>query len=145
MAELPLSADAEALLLPANPAVLGTVRPDGTPHTAAVWFDWVGERVLLNMDRNRRRLDFLRQNPAASITVLDGDNWLRQVTLTGTVSLHDDEDLADVDRLTRRYLSTDYPIRDRARVTGWLEPSGWYFWDASGRGKDPLALTPKRR
>jgi PPOX class probable F420-dependent enzyme len=144
MPEPPLSPDAEAVLLAANPAVLATIRPDGTPHSAAVWFDWIEGRALLNMDANRRRLGFIRENPAASLTVLDGENWLRQVTITGTISLEDDPDLAAVDRLAQRYLSTEYPIRDRPRVSGWLQPTGWYLWDARGRGPAPLALTPKR-
>jgi Pyridoxamine 5'-phosphate oxidase len=75
------------LLLPATPAVLATVRDDGSPHTVAVWFDWVEDRVLLNT----------------------------------------------VDRLAHRYIGHEYPIRDRPRVTAWLQPEHWFLWDARGR------------
>lgn len=144
MPKPPLSPAAEALLREASPAVLATVRPDGTPHTAATWFDWVDGRVLLSMDANRRRLRYIEANPAASMTVLDGENWLRQVTVSGPVELVADEGLADVDRLARRYIGAEYPIRDRPRVSGWLEPTRWYLWDARGRG-EPLARRPKLR
>jgi PPOX class probable F420-dependent enzyme len=140
----PLSAAAEELMAAASPAVLATVRPDGTPHSVATWFDWVGGRVLLNMDANRRRLRFIERNPAASLTVLDGENWLRQLTLTGPISLQPDPDLADVDCLARRYIGSEYPIRDRERVSGWLAPTSWFLWDARGRG-EPLARRPRLR
>jgi PPOX class probable F420-dependent enzyme len=138
----PLSPAAEEVLRAANPAVLATVREDGSPHTVAVWFDWVDGKVLLNMDANRRRLHHIEADPAASITVLDGENWLRQLTVRGPISLEADHDLITVDRLARRYIETDYPIRDRPRVTAWLEPIHWFLWDARGRGA-PLALRPR--
>jgi PPOX class probable F420-dependent enzyme len=121
------------LLLPANPAVLATVRDDGSPHTVAVWFDWVEDRVLLNMDVNRKRLRYVEANPAASITILDGQNWLRQLTVRGPISLEPDEGLVTVDRLADRYMGREYPIRDRPRVTAWLQPEHWFLWDARDR------------
>jgi PPOX class probable F420-dependent enzyme len=129
----PLSADTMELLLPANPAVLATVRDDGSPHTVAVWFDWVDDRVLLNMDVNRKRLRYVEANPAASITILDGENWLRQLTVRGPISLEPDEGLVTVDRLGHRYMGREYPVRDRPRVTAWLQPEHWFLWDARGR------------
>jgi PPOX class probable F420-dependent enzyme len=130
-------------MAPANPAVLATVREDGTPHTVAVWFDWVDGRVLLNMDTNRRRLANIEANPTVSLSILDGENWLRQLTVRGPAALEPDEGLVTVDRLARRYIGTDYPIRDRPRVTAWLEPEHWFLWDARGRGEAPLAIRPK--
>jgi PPOX class probable F420-dependent enzyme len=121
------------LLLPANPAVLATVRDDGSPHTVAVWFDWVEDRVLLNMDVNRKRLAYVEANPSASITILDGENWLRQLTIRGPISLEPDEGLVTVDRLANRYIGHEYPTRDRPRVTAWLRPEHWFLWDARAR------------
>jgi len=143
MPEPPLSADAEELLRVANPAVLATVRPDGTPHSAAVWFDWVDGRVLLNMDTNRRRLRFIEANPAASVTVLDGENWFRQLSIEGPITLEPDAGLVTVDRLAQRYIGAEYPIRDRDRVTAWLDPTRWFLWDARGREGEALARRPK--
>jgi PPOX class probable F420-dependent enzyme len=127
----------------ANPAVLATVREDGTPHTVAVWFDWADERGLLNMDTNRRRLRNIEANPTVSLSILDGENWLRQLTVRGPATLEPDDGLVTVDRLARRYIGTDYPIRDRPRITAWLQPEHWFLWDARGRGPAPLAIRPK--
>jgi PPOX class probable F420-dependent enzyme len=128
------------LVLAANPAVLATVTGDGSPHTAAVWFDWVEDRVLLNMDVNRKRLRYVEANPSASITILDGENWLRQLTVRGPIALEPDEGLVTVDRLARRYIGAEYPIRDRPRVTAWLAPEHWFLWDARGRGEPPPSV-----
>jgi PPOX class probable F420-dependent enzyme len=139
----PLSPSALELMAAANPAVLATIREDGTPHTVAVWFDWVEGRVLLNMDTNRKRLRNIEANPTVSLSILDGENWLRQLTVRGPATLEPDDGLVTVDQLARRYLGTDYPIRDRARVTAWIEPEHWFLWDARGRGEAPLAIRPR--
>jgi hypothetical protein len=53
-----------------NPSVIATLRPDGSPHTAATWYLWENGRVLVNMDESRKRLEHLREHPEVSITVL---------------------------------------------------------------------------
>jgi PPOX class probable F420-dependent enzyme len=112
-----------------NPAVVATLRPDGSPHTAATWYDWEDGRVLLNMAETRLRLGFLRRDPRAALTVLDEGSWYRHVSLLGrVVSIEDDVDLADIDRLARRYTGRDYRRRDQKRVSAWLEPDRWHGW-----------------
>jgi len=112
-----------------NPAVVATLRPDGSPHTAATWYDWEDGRVLLNMAETRLRLGFLRRDPRAALTVLDEGSWYRHVSLLGrVVSIEDDVDLADIDRLARRYTGRDYRSREQKRVSAWLEPDRWHGW-----------------
>jgi hypothetical protein len=52
MPRMPLPRELDLLVARPSPAVVGTVRPDGSPHTAATWYDWEGGRVLLNMDES---------------------------------------------------------------------------------------------
>jgi PPOX class probable F420-dependent enzyme len=126
---VPVPPDIDDFLGRSNPAIVATVRPDGSPHTAPTWYDWEGGRVLLNMDESRLRLRFLRSDPRAALTVIDGDNWYRHVSLIGrVVSIADDRDLADIDRLARRYTGRDFRRRDRSRVSAWLEPDRWHGW-----------------
>ena len=102
----------DELLRRPNPAVVATLRPDGSPHTVATWYLWDGERLLLNMDESRARLGFIRRDPRVSLTVLDAESWYRQVTLIGrVVELVDDDELTDIDRLSRHYGGE--PFRDR--------------------------------
>lgn len=117
-----------------NYGVMATVRRDGTPHTAATWYDWDGGRVLLTLDAGRTRLRYLRENPAVSLTIFDGGDFLRHVTVSGrAVEFADDPDLTVADRLARRYFGQPYPDRARPRVSVWVEIDHWHSWDGASR------------
>ena len=125
----PLPAELQEVLVKPNPAVVGTVRPDGTPNTVATWYLWEDGRALVNMDEGRRRLGYLRNDPRVSLTVLDGEQWYRHISLRGRVALHDDPDLADIDRISRHYTGNPYSQRDRGRVSAWIEVDSWHAWN----------------
>jgi PPOX class probable F420-dependent enzyme len=130
MPPTPVPPDVDAFLRRPNPAVVASVRPDGSPHTAATWYEWDGERALLNMDASRLRLRFLRRDGRVALTCLDVDNWYRQVTLLGEVAeMRPDEGLADIDRLSLRYVGRQYHNRVRPRVTALVRADAWYGWD----------------
>jgi PPOX class probable F420-dependent enzyme len=120
----------EFLRLP-NPAVVATLRADGSPHTVPTWYDWEDGRVLLNMEDSRLRLGYMRRDPRVALTVLGGGEggWYRHVSLLGTiVSIADDDSLEDIDRLALRYTGQPFRTRDRKRVSAWLEPDRWHGW-----------------
>ena len=120
------------MLRKANPAVIGTLRADGSPHTAVTWYDWDGERVLVNMDSTRLRLKNLRRDPRATLTVMDGEGWYRQVTLLGrAVEIRDDPEFRDIDRLSLRYTRRQFNNRLRTRISALIEPESWYGWQGS--------------
>jgi PPOX class probable F420-dependent enzyme len=128
---VPVPPEIEELLKQPHLAVVATLRPDGSPHTAATWYDWEDGRVLLNMEDSRLRLGYLRSDPRAALTVLGGgeDGWYRHVSLLGTVvSIVDDESLADIDRLALRYTGQPFRAREKPRVSAWLEPERWHGW-----------------
>ncbi len=113
-----------------NPAVVATIRPDGSPHSVATWYDWVDGLILLNMAATRARLGHIRRDPRVSLTVLDEDSWYSHVTLTGVVErLEDDPELADIDRLALRYQGNRFRNREAARVSAWMRCEHWYRWD----------------
>jgi PPOX class probable F420-dependent enzyme len=129
MPRVPVPPEVSAFLAKPNPAVVGTVRPDGSPHTAATWYDWEDGRVLLNMEDTRLRLDYIRANPRVSLTVLEEGNWYHHVTLMGTVvSIEEDPDLHDIDRLALRYTGKPYRKRDRPRFSAWMVAERWHAW-----------------
>ena len=130
----PLPDDLRALLEKPNPAVMATVRPDGQPVTVATWYVLDGDRVLINLDAERKRLEHLRQDPRVSLTVLDEANWYTHVSVQGkVVEISDDTDLAGIDRLSVHYGGSPYPTRDRARVNAWIEIERWHGWGAAKR------------
>jgi PPOX class probable F420-dependent enzyme len=125
----PVPPAVDAFLREPHPAVVATIRPDGSPHSVATWYDWDGEFVLLNMDASRRRLAFMRHDPRVSLTVLDRESWYRHVSLLGRIErIEDDEGLADIDRLANRYYGRPHSTRDRPRVSAWMRPTSWCGW-----------------
>jgi PPOX class probable F420-dependent enzyme len=112
-----------------NPAVITTLRADGQPVSVATWYVLDGDRVLVNMDEGRRRLDYLRDDPRVSLTVFDGDDWYTHVSLQGRVTeLSADETLAGIDRLALHYTGRAFGARDRRRVNAWIEIDRWHAW-----------------
>lgn len=134
MPTTPLPDDLRELLAKPNPAVIATLRSDGQPVSVATWYLLEGDRFLVNMDEGRKRLSHLRRDPRVSLTVLDRDDWLTHVSVQGrVVELVDDVGLADIDRLSQRFLGRDYARRDRKRVSAWIEVDRWHGWGAARR------------
>lgn len=133
MVDLDLAADLVEMLRRPNPAVMATVRPDGAPVSVATWYLWDDGRILLTLDAERARLDHLRRDPRVSLTVLDGVDWYRHVSVQGTVTLGDDPDLVDADRVSRHYTGHAYPNRKRPRVTAWLDIERVHVWPVAPR------------
>ena len=132
MPKPPLRPELDEFLSQPNPSVIATLAPDGSPHTAATWYLWENGRVLVNMDEGRKRLDYLRNDPRVSITVLGKDDWYRHVTLRGRVVVIDEDALDDIDRISRHYIGQPYPQRDRGRVSAWIEVATWHAWAGGG-------------
>jgi len=124
----PLPDELDALLREPHPAVIATLKPDGAPLSVATWYLWEDERVLVNMDDSRARLDHLRKDPRVSLTVLDS-NWYRHVSLQGrVVAIEPDAELKDIDRISQHYRGEPYRTRDRGRTSAWIQIENWHAW-----------------
>ena len=133
MPRLPLPPEVDEFLRRPNPAVVASLRPDGSPHTVATWYLWDGARVLLNMDESRLRLRFMRRDPRVALTVLDEGSWYRHVSLLGrAVEIVEDDGLADIDRLSLHYSGEPFRDRESRRFSAWVEPTAWHAWEGSG-------------
>ena len=129
MPKPPLPDELQALLREPNPAVMASLKPDGSPLSVATWYLWEEGRVLVNLDHSRARLEHLRKNPRVSLTVLD-NNWYRHVSLQGrVVAIEPDEELKDIDRISRHYRDQDYKVRDSARFSAWIDVESWHAWN----------------
>lgn len=132
MPELPFPDDVRALLEKPNPAVVATLRSDGAPVSVATWYLLDGDRILLNMDHTRVRLQHLRRDPRVALTVLDEASWYTHVSLVGRIEeIYDDEDLTDIDRLSTHYGGSAYPNRESPRVSAWMTIDRWHGWGAA--------------
>jgi len=74
-------------------------------------------------------LRHMRRDPRVALTALAEESWYSHVSLLGRiVSIEDDPDLVDIDRLARRYTGREFRTRDARRVSAWLEPDRWHSW-----------------
>ena len=132
MPKSPVPAAVAEFLAQPHPAVITALGPGGQPVSVATWYLWEDGRILVNMDESRKRLDYLRRDPRVSLTVLAADGWYTHVSVQGrVVSMPDDENLADIDRIARHYTGNAYPNRVNRRVSAWIEIDRWHGWGAT--------------
>jgi PPOX class probable F420-dependent enzyme len=101
-APVSLPADVRAFLSGIHYAVVGTVNPDGSPHTATTWYLFDDDTIVVNSREGRRWPENLRRDPRVSIAVQEGEDW---VSLRGTVEIvgHQPQAQADIAAMARRY------------------------------------------
>ncbi|MDV7242987.1 MULTISPECIES: pyridoxamine 5'-phosphate oxidase family protein [Rhodococcus] len=129
MPKPPLPQEAAEMFARPNYATITAVRPDGQPVSVATWYLYEDGKVLVNMDSGRKRLDYLRHDPRVSLTAMDPQDWITHVSVQGrVVKLVDDESLVDIDRIARHYTGNPYPVRNRARVSAWIDIDTWHGW-----------------
>jgi PPOX class probable F420-dependent enzyme len=132
MANTPLPDQVKELLAQPNPAVIATLRPDGQPVTVATWYLFENDRILVNMEDSRKRLEHMRADGRVSVTALKDGDWYTHVSVQGRIAEWvDDDDLTDIDRLSVHYTSNPYPNRENKRISAWIEIESWHGWGAA--------------
>lgn len=83
---------------------LATVDPDGAPFAAVVWYELVGDRILVNSAEGRRWPSNLRRDPRCSLMVEDRYDY---VQILGRVRIDDNQERAQsqMERMAAKYLS----------------------------------------
>ena len=129
MSATPLENDVRELLLKPNPAVMATVREDGSPVTVPTWYRLVGDRILLNLDKSRVRLQHIKRDPRVALSVMEAGNWTTHVSIQGrVVEIVDDPNLEGIDSLAQHYTGQDYFNREDPRVDAWVEIDRVHVW-----------------
>ena len=118
----------------ANPfvATVTTLRSDGSPHNTVVWMDTEGDSVRFNTAEGRAKPEHLRNDPRVAITVVDPQNPMKWVSVSGRATLTTEGADGHIDKLAKKYLGKDeYPWRnpEEQRVTVTIEPE---LIDATG-------------
>ena len=133
MPKPPMPAETLELFRRPNPAVVAVVMPDGQPASVATWYLVEDDgTILVNMDAERARVAWMRQEPRVALTATDRADWYTHVSVRGRiVRWADDPDLADIDRLSTHYTGNPYANRERARVSAWIEVEHWHGWGAA--------------
>jgi PPOX class probable F420-dependent enzyme len=124
----PLPDQIQHFLAAPRPAVLGWLRDDGAPTTAAVWYRFADNVVETTMSADGRRPGQLRRDPRLALTVL-GDSWYTHVSLECTVtSIVEDHALATLDALAVHYTGEPYSDRGTASVVVTAAVERWHTW-----------------
>jgi hypothetical protein len=93
----------EAYLAEPHVAQMVTVRSDGRPHMAPVWFLAEGRRVLVMAHANAVKLRNVRQNPAVALSVATDQRPYKYVVLEGEGRITGRDLLQVVERICVQY------------------------------------------
>jgi PPOX class probable F420-dependent enzyme len=94
-------------------AHLATVRPDGSPQSSVMWFDWDGSRLRMTHTKTRQKFANLENEPRVAVSVMDPDDGYRFVEVRGTVeSIEDDDEVASFYKSLQHRYGQDYKITD---------------------------------
>jgi PPOX class probable F420-dependent enzyme len=70
-------------------AHLATLRPDGSPQSSVMWFDWDGRRVRFSHTSTRQKYRNLLRDGRVSFHVQDPENPYRTLEVRGRVESMD--------------------------------------------------------
>ena len=135
-----------------NPAVLGTLRKDGTPHLTVVWYEYDEEDDLVRISLTDTRVKYknARRDPRVSLAIVATEDarWLtkdddskmayKEVVLEGEAKFTD-EDAAEVDRRIAinyygyeegiRYANYTLAATSEKRIVMYFRPERIMAWD----------------
>ncbi len=94
---------------PVRPAILSTVRVDGRPHAAPIWYDLDGEVIVFTTGASTVKGRNLRRDPRVTLCVHDDRPPFSFLVAEGTAELADaPEQLRDwAGRIGGRYMGHD--------------------------------------
>ena len=119
--------DKQRRFIAENPYVgtVTTLRQDGSPHNTIVWVDAENGVVSFNTAVGRAKERHLREDPRATITIVDPENAYEWVSVSGPVEITTEGADEQIDRLAKKYLGKDeYPWRspEEQRITVRIKP-----------------------
>ena len=97
-----------AYLAEAHIAHLVTLRSNGRPHVAPVWYLEENGQAFVMADANAVKVRNIRRNPAVSLSIATDQRPLKYVVLTGEAQVADRDIAQMVERICVRY---DGPVR----------------------------------
>lgn len=132
MPKPPVSDVVSDLLARPNEAVMATTHANGQPILVATWYLWEDGRILLNMDKRRKRVARLAEDPRLGLLVL-GEDWGTYASLQGrVVKTYDDLDMRDINRIAIHYGEDGFAgTPESRRVSFLVEVDRWFGWGAA--------------
>ena len=106
------------------PAVLTTLRADGSPHSTVIWVDEEGGDLVFNTAQGRTKERNLVRDPRGSIVMIDPADPYRWIAASGRVELTTEGADAQIDVLALKYTGAPYAMHREGeiRVSARLSP-----------------------
>jgi PPOX class probable F420-dependent enzyme len=122
------------LLEKPNFAHLATVRPDGSPQSSVMWFDWDGSRIRMTHTKTRQKFRNLGAEPRVALSIADPADGYRFLEVRGVVeSVEDDDAEASFYKSLQRRYGNEYEVKDAAvRVVITLRPEKYVAVEGGG-------------
>ncbi|MFB7372884.1 PPOX class F420-dependent oxidoreductase [Streptomyces sp. NPDC056222] len=98
-----LNSAVRALLDDINPAILGTVHPDGSPQTSVVWVARDGDELVISSQDGRRKIKNIQADPRVSLIVYDRKDPQLYAEIRGTATVTEDVGRAVAVAIEERY------------------------------------------
>ena len=105
-------------------AVIAVMGGDGRPWLTPVWFNYDGDKVLLNLAEHRRKTEWVRGNPQVTMLLMNPKNAYHWVSIKATVEreVHEDDRVEGhratetIDQAWTKYTGAEppYGLRDPA-------------------------------
>lgn len=104
--------------------VMAVMGKDGRPNLTPMWFDYEGDKVLVNVASHRKKTEWIRNTPEISILLMNPENMYHWMSLKVSVDREISEDdptegprvTAQLDRIWQKYMGEDagdaYGLRD---------------------------------
>jgi PPOX class probable F420-dependent enzyme len=109
-------------------AVIAVMGGDGRPWLTPVWFNYAGDKVLLNLAEHRRKTGWVRRNPQVTMLLMNPKNAYHWVSIKATVEreVHEDDPVEGhratetIDQAWTKYTGNPppYGLRDRPWMSG---------------------------
>ena len=108
-------------------AVIAVMGGDGRPWLTPVWFNYAGDKVLLNLAEHRRKTEWVRRNPQVTMLLMNPKNAYHWVSIKATVEreVHEDDQAEGhrhhrpgVDQVHRRRAALRPPRPGHGRAAG---------------------------
>lgn len=108
-------------------AHLATVRPDGSPQSSVMWFEWDGKRIRMTHTKTRQKFQNLSREPRVALSIADPEDGYRFVEVRGVVeAIEDDDAEASFYKSLQHRYGMDYPIKDApVRVVMTIRPTSF--------------------
>lgn len=100
-------------------AVMGS---DGRPNLTPMWFDYEGDKVLINVASHRKKTDWIRRTPQVTILIMNPENMYHWMSIKVTVDREIAEDdptegarvTEQLNKIWRKYVGDGdtYALRD---------------------------------